>query len=167
MADVQHSALTGSALHETKGASSAAANTVHKADGAGNTSWGKVAVANIDASSVKQVNKKEFTYTIDTINTSASYYLVIPYAGVISKAWSVIDGAITGSDTTLTLEIANVAVTNGVITITQSGSAAGDVDSCTPTAANTLTAGQALEIVCNGGASNDIRCTLTIEIDIT
>jgi hypothetical protein len=167
MADVQHADLTGASLHETKGADSAGSNTVHQANGSGATSWAKVGISNINTSSIKQLNKKEFTYTIDTINTAASYYLVIPYAGSISKIWSVIDGSFTGSNTILSFEINNVAVTNGNITITQSGSAAGDVDSSTPTAANTLTAGQALEIICDGGATSDVKCTLTIELDIT
>jgi hypothetical protein len=167
MADVAHASLTGANLHETKGAAAASADTLHYADGAGASGWRKLTVASVDTSSIKQVNKKEFTYTIDTLNTAASYYWVCPYAGVISKVWSVIDGALTGANAVITFEIANVAVTNGTITITQAGSAAGDVDSCTPTAARTLSAGQALEIICDGGASNDIKCTLTIEIDIS
>ena len=167
MADVQHSALTGASLHEPKGVAAASANTVYGADGAGSGSWAKIAVANINTSSVKNVNKIYLTYSIADLNTAASYYMVVPLAGVISKIYSVIDGALATADTIITHEIANVAVTNGTITITQAGSAAGDVDSATPTAARTLTAGQALEIICDGGTSSTTKCTLTYEIDVT
>lgn len=163
----EHSTLTGASLHETKGAASASANTVHQADGAGNTSWAKVGTSNINTSSIKEINKRCLTFVINDINAAADYFIVSPWAGVISKAYSVIDSALATADNTLTLSIAGVAVTNGVITITQSGSAIGDVDSCTPTAARTVTAGQAIKIANNGGTSSTTRCTLTIEIDVS
>lgn len=43
MAQVQHSALTGSQLHEPKGAAAASVDTVYVSDGAGSGSWRKVA----------------------------------------------------------------------------------------------------------------------------
>lgn len=165
MADVSHASLTGANLHEPKGAAAASADTVMIADGAGGTSWAKVDVANIDSSSIKQLNKKEFTFSLN-LNIAASYFLVIPYAGDISKIWSATNASFTGSNAILTFEIAGTPVTNGTITITQSGSAAGDIDSSTPSAANTVTAGQALEIICDGGPSSDVTCVLTIEVDI-
>ena len=167
MANVQHSALTGASLHEPKGAAAASADTMLAANGAGVTNWQKVAVANINTSSVKNVNKIYLTYTITDLNAAASYYLVCPLAGVISKIYSVIESALATADNVLTFEIAGVAVTNGTVTITQAGSAAGDVDSATPTAARTLTAGQALEIISDGGTSSTTKCTLTFEIDVT
>lgn len=39
MANVEHSALTGSSLHEPKGVAAASANTVYVADGAASGSW--------------------------------------------------------------------------------------------------------------------------------
>ena len=167
MADVQHNALTGSSLHEPKGVAAASANTVYSADGAGTGTWQKIAVANINTSSIKGTNKIYLTYTITDLNAAASFYVVCPLAGVISKIYSVIDSALATADNILTFEIANVAVTNGTITITNAASAAGDVDSCTPTAARTLTAGQAIEIVNDGGTTSTTRCTLTFEIDIS
>lgn len=167
MANVQHSALTGSSLHEPKGASTASANTMLAANGSGVTNWQKVAVSNIDTSSIKGTNKIYLVYEIADLNPAASYYIVCPLAGVISKIYSVIEGALATADNLISFEIANVAVTNGTITITQTGSAAGDVDSSTPSAARTLTAGQALEIISNGGTSSTTKCTVTIEVDIS
>ena len=163
----EHNTLTGASLHEPKGAAAASANTVYQADGAGSGSWAKVGASNINTSSIKDVNKIYLTYSIPDLNSAASYYMVCPLAGILTKIWSVIDGALATADNVLTFEIATVAVTGGTITITQAGSAAGDVDSCTPSAARTLTAGQALEIISNGGTSSTTRCTLTFEIDIS
>jgi hypothetical protein len=42
MANVQHSALTGTDLHEPKGVAAASANRVYVSDGAGSGSWAKV-----------------------------------------------------------------------------------------------------------------------------
>ena len=163
---MQHAALTGASLHEPKGASGAANNTVYVSDGAGSGAWEKITEDSIDTSSIKNTNLMVLTYTIADINTAGSFYLVVPKAGSLVKAWSVIDSALATADNIISFEIANVAVTNGSITITQSGSATGDVDSCTPTALNTLTEGQALEIVNNGGTSSTTRCTLTLVFDI-
>ena len=163
---VQHSALTGASLHETKGVSSAGDNTVHYAT-SGVGAWAKVNANMIDTSSIKNVNKIYVTYRITDVCTAGSHWVVAPLAGTISKIYSVIDGAIGTADTNLTFEIAGVLVTNGSIVITQSGSAAGDVDSSTPTAANAVTAGQAIEIITDGAGSNTVACTITIEITCT
>ncbi len=168
MANVQHSTMTTSDLHEPKGADSAAADTVYVFDGAGSGTAQKIAAEQIDTSSIKNSNLTPLEFNIDEINNAKSHFVVIPYACDIVKIWTALDQAIAGSDVVLTAKIATVAITNGVITITQSGSAAGDVDSATPTGANTVTAGQAIEIACNGGTSTvDAHAHCTIELDIS
>lgn len=86
-------------------------------------------------------------------SAEASYFAVAPFAGSISKIWTVTDGAVSTADITVTAKIATVAVTNGVVTIATAASAAGDVDVATPTAANVVTAGQAIEFVVTGGGA--------------
>lgn len=167
MANVQHNALTGSALHETKGADAASANTVHKADGAGGTSWSKITEDNIDTSDIKNINKIYLNYEIADINTAASYYVVAPLGGTISKIWTVLHGATSSADTTIKLQLNNVDVTNSTVTIAQSGSAAGDVDSATPSGANTVAQGGAIEIVCGGEGASTVAVTVCIEITCT
>ena len=100
-----------------------------------------------------ELNQYALTIDIDNIVSAASYYIVAPFAGAIKKIWSVIDSGFTVSDVVITASIAGVGVTNGTITITQAGSAAGDVDFATPTALNTLTAGQALKLAFTGGTT--------------
>jgi len=167
MADKQHSALTGASLHEPKGVAAAAVDTVYAADGAGSGTHRKITHASMDKTSVKNVNLIYLVYELVDISTAGSTWLAIPLAGKVTKIFSVIDGAIATADCALTFEIAGTLVTGGGITITQSGSAAGDIDNSTPTAANVLTVGQPIEIITDGASTNAINATLTFEIDIT
>lgn len=100
--------------------------------------------------------------TMADVSTAASVWVVCPYAAKIKKAYSVINGAIATAPAVITAEIATVAVTGFSISITHTSSAAGDVDSCTPTALNSVTAGQAIEIITSGASTNTIIGTFTL-----
>lgn len=100
--------------------------------------------------------------------TSASalvYRVVSPVAGTIKKIYSVIDDALADGDATLTGKIGAVAITNGVITITQAGSAAGDVDVATPTAANVVDIADVISLTVGGTntAAKSAKITIYIE----
>jgi hypothetical protein len=81
------------------------------------------------------------------------YYVVSPHAGDITKIYTVIDGAVSTADITITAKIGATGVTNGVVTIATAASGAGDVDVATPTAANTVTAGEAINFTVTGGGA--------------
>jgi hypothetical protein len=150
MAIIQHVDITDPQVHEPKGASTATVDAVYLSDGAGSGAW----------------EYPDYTLEVDVENISVagSAWVVAPYAGNIIKMYSVIDGSITVANNTVTLEIAGVAVTNGTLTIAFSGSAAGIIDECTPTALNAVTAGQAIEIVYGGSTtSRKARFTLVIK----
>jgi len=88
---------------------------------------------------------------IDLVGATAEVKRIVsPVAGTIDKIYSVIDGALTTGDATLTAKIGAVAVTDGVITVAQAGSAAGDVDSATPSAAKTVAVGNVISITVGG-----------------
>jgi hypothetical protein len=157
MADVEHSALTGSDLHEPKGIASAANNAVYAANGSGSGTW---TVAN-------NLNQIVLNCTLPDIDTDGTAWVVSPLAGNVTAIYTVIDGAIAIADATITPRIAGVAMSAGVITITQSGSAAGDVDVSTPTGNNTVTAGQAIEFVNDLSATNAVTVTITVVIDVS
>lgn len=109
----------------------------------------------------------EYSVFLDIADGSAEavYYVVCPHAGTISKIWTVTDAAVGTADITVTAAIGATGVTNGVVTIATAGSAAGDVDSATPTAANTVTAGQAVNFtVTGGGAGGTPRIHLAMVI---
>lgn len=123
-----------------------------------------LAMTGLTASAV-ELNQYVVTLDIADGSAEAVYYLVCPHAGDIAKIWTVIDGAVSTADITVTAAIGAVAVTNGVVTIATAGSAAGDVDSCTPSAANTVTAGQAVNFtVTGGGAGGSPRIHLAMVI---
>lgn len=85
---------------------------------------------------------------------------VAPWAFKIKSASVVLNGALATGDATTTLAIAGVGVTGGVITSTQTSSAAGDIATCTPSALNTGAA-NALITATIGGAST---ATATLNI---
>jgi hypothetical protein len=105
------------------------------------------------------------TALIEDISTAGQIYVVPGFAGKIKKAHSALNGAITGADAALALKIAGTAVTGGTMTVAYTSSAAGDVDSCTPTAANTFTATQAIEIETDGGSTGTVQTTITLELE--
>lgn len=104
---------------------------------------------------------------MDDVSTAGSAFAVAPVAGTISRIQSVIDGALGTANAGITTEINGVAVTGGAITITQSGSAAGDVDVATPTAANTVAVGDVIEIITNGASTNTVRVNFTVTITLS
>lgn len=112
----------------------------------------------------------EEVLTLDILDGSAEgvYWLVSPHAGTISKIYTVTDGAVGTADITVTAKIGATAVTGGVVTIATAASAAGDVDVASPSAANTVTAGQAVNFtVTGGGAGGTPRISLAMVITRT
>lgn len=158
MAD--HASLTDPELHEPKGAASASSGSVYIADGAGSGSFASLPWGSLSGRQVF------LTARIADISTAGQVYVVSPVAGTVSKIYSVINGAIATADVTLTSKLGGTAITDGAITVTQAGSAAGDVDSCTPTAQNSVAEGGAIEIETDGASTNTVEAFLTIVIDL-
>lgn len=75
-----------------------------------------------------------------------------PVAGVITKIWAVLNAALATGDATLQPKINGTNITGGLVTITQAGSAAGDVDYSNPTGANVVAEGDLVSVT-GGGAS--------------
>lgn len=161
----EHADVSSSNIHEPKGAAAASANTAYIADGAGSGSFSLVSSSSLTG--INNVNLIAMSLEFNNIGTAASHWLVIPIAGDITKVYTVIDSAIGTADETITVEIGGTPLTNGTITITQSGSAAGDVDSATPTAANTVTAGQVIEIISAGNSTGTTAATVTVLVDVS
>lgn len=105
------------------------------------------------------------TVEIEDISSAGQNHVVPGFNGRIKNIHSVINGAIATSDATLTPKINGTSVTNGAITVAQSGSAAGDVDSSTPTDNNTFTQSDAIEIETDGASSNTVKVVVTFEVE--
>lgn len=90
---------------------------------------------------------------LDDVSTASSAWVAAPAAGTITKLKTIISAAITAADAAITAEIGGTAITGIAITVANSGSAAGDVDTDTATAANTLAEDDALELITDGASS--------------
>ncbi len=164
MADVAHSTLTGANLHEPKGIAAATVGQVYVADGAAS---GSMSIPFTVTADIKNLNLMLLTYKFEDVSTGSSQWVVAPIAGDVKTIYSVLHGAIITGNAGFTFEIAGTPITNGAVTITQAGSAAGDIDSATPTAAKTLTAGQSIELISDGVSGNDVDATFTFVIDVS
>jgi len=102
------------------------------------------------------------------LGTADDQHIVIPWACNVIAIHTVIDAALATADEVLTFENnAGTGLTNGVVTITQSGSADGDIDSVTPTANNAFTAGQKLTVAIGGQNTVAANCQVTVLLTIT
>lgn len=90
--------------------------------------------------------------------TASSTYVVCPFAGTLVGLAAVNHVANTTTQTLLTAEIGGVAVTipAWAITVTQ---AAGVASAVVPTAANTVTAGQVIRFISDGGSATAAQKT--------
>lgn len=125
----------------------------------------KINGTQVDATA-EELNTKVLTVRLPDVSTASSVFVVSPYAGTLSKAYSVIDGAIADADAVLTLNVNGGTNISETITIANSGSAAGDVDSCTPSAHNTVAVGDYIKITTNGASTNTVAATITLVITL-
>jgi len=153
MANVNHSALSDPYLHEPKGASTATAGDVYVADGAGSGSW-------------KDHRRSVVNLHIHDISEPTDMYVPIPFGGTVSRITTVLAGSITGADVVLTVKNSSAA-TMGTVTITQAGSATGDVDFLNPSANNTITDNDYILVQGDGGATAHVDCVVSIVVEHT
>ena len=113
---------------------------------------------------MRTLNDYFLTSKITTISTAGSTFVPVPDGGTIIKIFTAIKNAISSANAALTFEIGGVAVTGGGITVTQSGSAAGDVDTAEPTAANEVAEDGTIEMITDGASSNTIKLNVTFVI---
>ena len=113
---------------------------------------------------IPDVRNKFITAYLADVSTAGQIYVTPGFNGEIVNVHTALNGAIGTANAGLTLKIGGTAVTGGTITIAYSGSAAGDVDSCTPTAAKTFTSTQAIEIETDGASTNTVAVMITLEL---
>lgn len=104
------------------------------------------------AATVTTTSGGEYSIT-DELSLTDGTYQLFPFAkaGAIKKIYTVLRaGAVTTNDAVCTFRINTTNITSGVVTVTASGSAAGDVDVATPSAANIVAAGDYLSCVVSG-----------------
>lgn len=154
MADVQHKDLPNAQLHEPKGVSAASVDTAYVANGAGSGTW----------------QAAPYQYALNVrltdLSTASDTYVVVPVGGKVAKIYTVIENAITTADANLTFRINATLITSSAIVVTQVGSAAGDVDNSTPSALNTVVAGDKLKVTTDGASDTTCAVNLTFLIKV-
>lgn len=101
------------------------------------------------------------------VSAASSCYVAVPKAGTITKIYSALGGAITVADANVTCSIGTTAITGGALVIAYDGSAAGDVDVATPTAANVVAAGNVIKVTSDGGSTDTATLDITLLIQET
>jgi hypothetical protein len=150
MANVTHSSLTGADLHEPKGVATANSEDVYVANGSGSGAW---------KGQTLLLNKK-----LTDISSSFDRYIPLPVACKVVHITTALSAAISGSDLVLTIKNA-AGSSMGAITVAQSGSAAGTIDTLTPASNNTFAVNTALEIEGNGGPSSHVDLDVAILLE--
>jgi hypothetical protein len=102
---------------------------------------------------MRTLNDYFLTAEIEDVSTASSTFVAVPDGGKIIKIITALQGAISGGNAAITFEIGGTAVTGGGITVAHSGSAAGDVDTAEPTAANRVEEDGTIEMITNGGST--------------
>lgn len=113
---------------------------------------------------VRPLNDYTVVAELDDISTASTTYVAAPSDGRVIKIFSVIHGAIATADAVLTPSINGTAITGGAITVANTSSAAGDVDTSEPTAANNVLEGDTLRVATNGASTGAVRCTITFVV---
>ncbi len=101
---------------------------------------------------------------IADVSTGASSWTgALPFDVEVTGAEVTIDTTVTTGDAAITFEIGGVAITSMVATVLNAGSVPGSTFSAVaPTAANSLTAGTAVEVITDGGSTVASKGTLCI-----
>ena len=113
---------------------------------------------------MRTLNDYFLTSTIADISTASSTFVPVPDGGKVIKIITALQGAIGTANAAITFEIGGTAITGGAITVTQSGSAAGDVDTAEPTAANEVAEDGTIEMITDGASSNAVKLVVTFVI---
>ena len=159
----EHVDITDPEIHEPKGVSTATLGSGYFSDGAGSGNWTTVGTTQIDTSEIFNINKFSLMIEIPDVSTADTVLVPLPFACTLTKATSILHTAITGANSILTFINSTGPTSIGTITVTQSGSAEGDIDTLTPVANNAFTAGTYLKVTTDGASSTASRVTVHLE----
>lgn len=105
---------------------------------------------------------------IDTTSLSAANGIFgvmrAPFRGVVTEVGTMLGSVLSTANATATTSIAGTAITGGSFVITQSGSAAGDLDNAAPTGANACNEGDLIRFAFTGSgtAGGHVYCYAVI-----
>lgn len=146
-----HSSLTGSDLHEPKGISSASADTVYVADGAGSGTWEKITNDSLAGDTVRL---RHLSAVLPDVSTSSYILVPLPDECTVTSIVMILGNAITVANAAISVERGNGSSLGADTTILFSSSDEGDRYVFTPSSNNTFTGtGSYLKISTDGGST--------------
>jgi hypothetical protein len=113
---------------------------------------------------MRTLNDYFLTARLADVSAASSVNIAVPDDGKIIKIISVLGGAITTANSAVTTAVNGTTVTGGGLTIAYTDSAAGDIDTAEPTAANNVSEGQYITITSDGGSSTTQPLDITVVI---
>ena len=113
---------------------------------------------------MRTLNDYFLTVQLTDVSAPSSVSVAVPDDGNIIKIISVLGGAITLVDSAVVTKINGTTVTGGGFTVAFSGSAAGDIDTASPTALNGVKEGDYITITSDGASSTTQPITVTLVI---
>lgn len=116
-----------------------------------------------EASGGKILGREALTAYAADIGTAGSSFVVCPFAGTIVGLAVVNHGANAGTKTVLTAKLGGASVTHPAWEVAVTAGAGTGV-SVVPTAANTVAAGDVIEIAYDGGSSNVTPATFSVTV---
>lgn len=153
-----HKDLTGTELHEPKGADTAAAGTVYVANGSGSGTWTD------RYNGVYNLNTYFLNGTISDISTPNSHVrFFVPTRSEIVSLSAILDGAITTADATLSIYINGVLFADNLV-VTNAGSSAGSAYNKIVVTANTLDPGSVIEVRSDGASDTAVPVFVQVSL---
>ncbi len=114
-----------------------------------------------------ELNTVVLTARIPDVSTASSAaFICSPVAGTLSKIYTVLEGTIATANAVLTASVDGGTDVTATVTIAYDGSAAGDVDSCTPADNNTVAVGSYIKLLTNNASTNAIGATVSFVITL-
>lgn len=169
MANLQHSTLPSSAVHEPKHITTNGTSASGKVITNSGSTASESEYRFLTRQDIQELQENWHVLEIDA-SVAQTHYIPTLIDGDIVQWGATVNGAITTATNSYALQIDGVAVTGSGISLTTTvgtGGAAGDQVNATPSALNSFTAGQSITIVHtatgNTDASVDVRFVLLIE----
>lgn len=103
------------------------------------------------------------SHEIADVSTAETVYVPVPVTGTVVRMDTCLQGAITAADATVTL-VQSDDSSMASVTIAQSGSAAGDVDTDTGITNASVTAGDYLKLATDGASSTAAKLLVTVTV---
>jgi len=159
-----HKNLTGSDLHEPKGASGAGANTLYVFDGAGSGTVQKITEDSLDLTSIESPNTYRLTGVIPDVSTASFILIPIPDNSTFASARLVLGAAITVADAVVSFTRDDGSSFGSTVTITQSGSTEGTGFNFTPSINQAITGPGYIKISTDGASTTTAPLYVTVKL---